>query len=176
MKFEEHRDNWDALGRLDPLWAIVTDDTKKGGGWDLDAFWETGRGSGGWVARHMSANGLDVARGRALDFGCGIGRLTQPMCKYFKEVIGVDVAKSMIEAAEEGNTHRESCRYVHNPSQDLQCFPSSHFDFVLSLIVLQHMPTQYSKNYIREFLRVLRPGGYTFFQLPSAAKDGVAPL
>ena len=37
------------------------------------------------------------------------------------------------------------------------------------------MRTEYSKNYIREFLRILRPGGYTFFQVATATEDGVVP-
>jgi len=45
-------------------------------------------------------------------------------------------------------------------------FEDASFDFVLTLIVLQHMRQDYSAAYLREFLRLLRPGGIMFFQIP----------
>jgi hypothetical protein len=46
-------------------------------------------------------------------------------------------------------------------------FPDATFDLVHSCIVLQHIEPLYTKEYLREFLRVTRPGGTVVFQLPS---------
>ncbi|MBN1439942.1 MAG: methyltransferase domain-containing protein [Anaerolineales bacterium] len=42
---------------------------------------------------------LNPDRPRALDFGYGIGRLTQPLAIHFKEIIGVDIAPLMLKLA-----------------------------------------------------------------------------
>ena len=39
--------------------------------------------------------GVDVGRERALDFGCGVGRVTQALCEYFTECTGIDIAPAV---------------------------------------------------------------------------------
>jgi SAM-dependent methyltransferase len=46
-------------------------------------------------------------------------------------------------------------------------FHDDFFDFIYTNIVLQHMRPEYSKAYLKEFLRVLSPGGLLVFQLPT---------
>jgi ubiquinone/menaquinone biosynthesis C-methylase UbiE len=108
-----------------------------------------------------------AARGRALDFGCGVGRLTQALGDHYEEVEGIDIAPSMVSLAARHNRHGERCRYRVNAASDLTVFASGTFDLVYSNIVLQHMEPRFSKPYIAEFVRLLRPGGVTIFQLPS---------
>ncbi len=43
MTFKRLRRNWDALGKTDPFWAILSVPDKKGNRWDLDEFLATGR-------------------------------------------------------------------------------------------------------------------------------------
>jgi len=101
-----------------------------------------------------------------LDFGCGVGRLTQAFCDYFAECHGVDIAPSMIELADRYNRRGAAARYHCNDRDDLSLFGDGTFCFVYSNLVLQHMEPAYSRKYIREFLRVLQPGGIALFQLP----------
>jgi SAM-dependent methyltransferase len=63
---------------------------------------------------------------------------------------------------------------VHNERPDLACFADGTFDFVYSVITLQHVAPEYSRRYIAEFLRVLAPGGVTLFQVP--ARPPAAPV
>jgi len=48
---------------------------------------------------YIESLGVEPSGGRALDFGCGLGRLTQPLAERFDEAVGVDIAASMIEGA-----------------------------------------------------------------------------
>ena len=82
----------------------------------------------------------------------------------------------MIERANGFNRHNGRCEYVVNASPDLSMFPDETFDFVYSNIVLQHMPFDLSTGYMREFVRVLRPGGVAVFTCPSrpGARPGTA--
>jgi len=122
--------------------------------------------------------GLRIALGdgSALDFGCGVGRLTQALARYFDQVHGVDISEAMLDLARELNQVGDRCHYHLNSSDDLTLFPSNSFDFVYSNITLQHMPPRYARKYIAEFLRVLKPGGLAVFQIPARPRHAVQRL
>jgi ubiquinone/menaquinone biosynthesis C-methylase UbiE len=170
MKFEHLKMNWESLGRDDPLWAILSDDTKKGGGWDVGEFYSSGVAFIDWWLQAIEKIDAVPVSGRALDFGCGAGRLTQGLSKHFEQVVGVDIAASMIEIARKHNPH-DNCLYVVNDRPDLSQFETDSFDFVITVIVLQHMQNDYAFAYLEEFLRILKPGGILFFQLPTSPKE-----
>ncbi len=175
MEIDLLKKHWEAFGREDPLWAILTDASRRGGRWDLDEFLAHGEDDVSRYLAELDHLGVTVDRGRALDFGCGVGRLTQALAERFQECDGVDIAAPMIEEARRINRHGERCRYHVNDVVNLKLFGSSRFDFVLSFIVLQHMEPRYAKTYIGEFLRVLRPGGIALFQVPVPSPPSPLP-
>ena len=158
---------WEQLARNDPLWAVVSQADRRGGKWDVAEFFATGDALAGNVMRHLEAFNLPARREACLDFGCGPGRATQAFCAHFESSHGVDIAPGMVELAQHHNRFGDRCRYHVNVRGDLAMFPDDTFDLVHSCIVLQHIEPQYAKGYIREFLRVARPGGAVVFQLPS---------
>jgi len=174
--FDRLRRNWENLGRTDPMWAILTQAGTEGGCWNEQAFFATGVEFAGWLGAWCDEHHISVPAGDALDFGCGIGRLTQAMAPHFTSVTGVDVSQPMIDLAREKNSHGDSVRYICNTRPDLSEFPDGSFDFILSAIVLQHMRPLYSLRYLGEFLRILRPGGLLFFQIATVELNpGAAP-
>jgi 2-polyprenyl-3-methyl-5-hydroxy-6-metoxy-1,4-benzoquinol methylase len=162
---ERIRRNWEAFGRTDPLWAILND--RDEGDWNAQEFFATGRVDVAWLLDEAAAAGAPMPRGRCLDFGCGVGRLTQALADHFESCDGVDIAQPMIEAARRHNQHGERCRYHVNVAGDLSLFEDGSFDGVVSIIVLQHIPAPFNRRYIAEFIRVLRPGGVAVFQVPA---------
>jgi SAM-dependent methyltransferase len=175
MDFDQLKDNWQRFGLDDPLWAISTDPTAKDNRWELTRFFEIGRSTVEASLRPVLELRPDLGRARALDFGCGVGRLTRGLEAFFDEAVGVDVAASMIEKARLLSPPDNRCRYVLNERPDLGIFADASFDFVLSFIVLQHMRQEYQSGYLREFLRVLRPGGLCLFQLPDYLMNTAEP-
>ncbi|HEY9204693.1 MAG TPA: methyltransferase domain-containing protein [Candidatus Methanoperedens sp.] len=170
MELDNLQKNWNEFGKKDPLWAILTSPGKKGNKWEIDEFFRTGRQEIEAVMRYATSFGTGFQNRKALDFGCGVGRLTQALAIYYDEVKGIDIAPSMIELANKYNKFGEKCHYILNESSDLKLFENNSFDFIYSNIVLQHMKPEYSKNYIKEFLRILVPGGIAIFQIPSGIK------
>lgn len=161
-------EQWTVLGRTDPLWAVLTEPGKKRRAWDVDEFLATGEREIDEVMKAVSAAGLNPSRGTALDFGCGAGRLVQALASHFERVTGVDIARSMIETAEEINRKGPACRFLHSERPDLSIVDSGSMDFAYSCRVLQHMPTVLSSRYIAELVRVIRPDtGVAVFQIPS---------
>jgi SAM-dependent methyltransferase len=163
---KELQRTWDQLGHDDPMWAILTDPDKRGGGWDREAFFRTGEENIEQLMSWLGQLGIEPPRGAALDFGCGVGRLTQALAARCERAVGVDIAPRMIELARTFNRHGDACEYVLNERDDLGTFDDATFDLVYSALTLQHMEPRFAKRYLAEFLRVLRPGGLLVFQLP----------
>lgn len=167
MKFPALQRHWERLGRRDPYWAVLTDPTKQRGGWNLAEFFRSGVAEIDDVLERAARLGIAVSRRRALDFGCGVGRLTHAMATHFERCDGVDISESMLKMARQHNPGSGRCTFHLNASSDLALFDDGSFDFVYSTLVLQHMEPRYSTSYMREFVRVLAPGGLLVFQVPS---------
>jgi len=167
MNLDELRKNWNRFGKRDPLWAVISWPEKKGGKWVPEQFFQLGKNDIAQFFAYLNTLGLALPRRNALDFGCGVGRLTQALAANFDKVAGVDIAPSMIKLAQQYNRFGDRCRYYLNERDDLALFESNSFDLVFSLITLQHMHPQYIRRYLAEFLRVLAPQGVLYFQLTS---------
>ena len=160
----KHRQDWEELAAVDPLWAILASPEARGGRWELDEFFATGEQEIAEVLDTAGRLGYPQQHDCALDFGCGVGRLTRALGVRFREAVGLDIAEEMIRLARELNEDR-NCRFELNARSDLAAFDDDSFDFVYSSLVLQHLPHgELIKGYLGEFLRVLRPGGLAVFQ------------
>jgi len=122
------------------------------------------------IARGRSPESL-----RALEIGCGAGRMTMSLSRIFGQVSAIDVSAEMIAQARLALADRRNVDLQVNNGCDLSMFSDESFDFALSAIVFQHIPKQFIvENYIRETWRVLRPNSIFKFQLqgyPIPEKD-----
>lgn len=166
---------WEALAQDDPLWAILSVPAKKGRKWNLDEFFREGQAEVDQVLGRILSSDRDLARGTALDFGCGVGRLSQPLAHYFERVVGIDISPTMIELARQFNQRGPQVEYLQNTVDNLSLFGDRTFDFVYSNIVLQHMQPRYAIGYIKEFFRITKPGGFIVFQIPSHLTEDYLP-
>jgi SAM-dependent methyltransferase len=111
---------------------------------------------------------------RALEIGCGPGRLMVPMSRHFGEIHGVDVSDEMIRLAEKNLRSIPHAHPHHTTGSDLAPFADDSFDFVYSYAVFQHIPSaDVVFNYLREARRVLKPDGILRAQingLPDSAQ------
>lgn len=165
---ERLRRAWGMLGEDDPLWAILSQPEKRGGGWDPDEFFASGEYEIGLLDAICGVLKVPVERRRALDFGCGVGRLSHALASRYGQVVGVDISRSMVEKARELNAHISNLHFVENAQTDLAFVESESIDLIYSMITLQHVPPTLQRSYIAEFLRVLAPGGLAVFQVAVA--------
>ena len=118
--------------------------------------------------------GVPVGERRALEIGCGPGRLMRPMSRHFGEIHGIDVSDEMIAHARRKLAGIPHAHAHHAGGSDLAMFADEYFDFVYSYAVFQHIPSaKVVFSYLRETVRVLRPGGIARLQingLPKSAK------
>lgn len=162
MSLKTHKRDWEELASLDPMWAILSNREKRGNRWGTEEFFATGESE---IDSLMGEVGpFSERRERALDFGCGLGRLTRALLGYYREAHGVDISEVMINKARELTPR---CEFHINNSEDLSLFPSGYFDLVYTNRVLQHLPSgTMISHYLREFFRVVAPGGLVVFQVP----------
>ena len=96
-----------------------------------------------------------VNKNKALEVGCGIGRLTQYLVKDFKTVTALDISPNMIEIAKT----RANADYLVGDGENYS-LPDNTYDFAFSYIVFQHMQTKkLVRNNFKEIIRVLKKGG-----------------
>lgn len=98
-----------------------------------------------------------AATARALDVGCGPGRMITRMKKLIGQVDGADISKRLLNEAQQ--RHPDS-QFFETAGNDLGGAPSNSYDFVYSTIALQHVAVRSIRlNILREIRRVLKPGG-----------------
>lgn len=134
-------DDWNALGETQPYFAVLTEDRylrEQMSEEDREAFFASGDAD----IAHLFGLIPDFAPRSALDFGCGVGRLTRALTKRVSEVAGVDAAESMLRIARE-----------NVPSATFSStIPDQRFDFIVSLIVFQHIPVKRGEALLDELL------------------------
>ena len=97
---------------------------------------------------------------RALEIGCGPGRLLRPMSRHFSEIHGIDVSDEMAALARQKLADLTNVQIHVASGSDLALFADEYFDFVYSYAVFQHIPSEEVVwSYLRETIRVLKPGG-----------------
>lgn len=163
-----HRRDWEALGAMDPLYAILSDEERKYRSWDLDAFLATGETDAGRLVAAADRLGLATGRDHAFELGCGVGRVTRALASHFNHCTGVDISSTMITRAQEINADRPNCTWLVHDGPELKRFPAGGYDLVVSHLVLQHVPTQSAiLLYIVGLTRMLADGGLLAVQLPA---------
>jgi|SRR5580658_110263 ubiquinone/menaquinone biosynthesis C-methylase UbiE len=170
------QETWENLAQTDPFWAILAEPEFKGNRWTVNDFFQTGVAEIDGVMATLATFGLPTRGLKALDFGCGAGRLTQPLARHFEQVWGVDISPTMIELAKRLDKIGDRGHFLVNPAPDLRIFEDGFFDMVYSRRTLMHIPRRLIPGYISELLRVTSRSGVLVFHLPSGPKNRVVGL
>ena len=178
MKYKHSNKNWEGLADRDMLWSILTDPSKKNNQWELADFFQSGQEEVDIIFNYLEQNNLfPKTTNSALDFGCGVGRLSRAISNYFSKTIGVDVSSTMVEQAKLLNDDiAQKTEFIVNEAIDLKCINPSSMDMVFTMIVLQHIPSNVSLKFIASFLDKLKPGGRLVFQIPVADIRQPSPI
>ena len=128
------------------------------------ALWE--KGDFTRIAASMRESGEAVVAGlgitaglKVLDLGCGDGTTALPAARLGADVLGVDIARNLVEAGnrraqEEGLTN---CRFQEGDATNLNELADHSFDLVVSIFGAMFAPKPF--DVAREMVRVTRRGG-----------------
>jgi SAM-dependent methyltransferase len=159
------REDWDQRARENARYYVATgkDD------WTDEEFFASGEKT---VADQILTDVVNICQDRSprdmrvLEIGCGAGRVTRALARFFGEVHGVDVSGEMIRHAKLALRDCANAFVYQNNGKDLDIVPPLEFDFAFSSIVFQHIPSRdIIENYVHEVHRLLRPGALFKFQV-----------
>jgi ubiquinone/menaquinone biosynthesis C-methylase UbiE len=103
---------------------------------------------------------IGVTRGqRVLDLGCGDGTTAIPSAKRGADVLGVDIARNLVEAGNRRARQQglDNIRFQEGDASDLRDLADQQFDLVVSVFGAMFAPNP--QQVAREIVRVARPGG-----------------
>ena len=152
-ELEKLQQDWNDLAELDPMWAIASIHGKEFNKWDPKEFFLSGRTHIAEALSIVKQSGVELIKESALDFGCGMGRLTQALAEEFEVCYGVDISPRMVELAKQFNHFGDRCKCILNSRSDFEIFESNFFDFIYTAEVLQHIPPDLARNYLRKCLK-----------------------
>jgi SAM-dependent methyltransferase len=113
----------------------------------------------------------DFSPTSALDFGCGVGRLSVALAKRLDSIVGVDVSSGMLRKA------RLRCEQVGVKNLSLILGDDNlsqvegKFDLVTSFIVLQHIPVNRGEQLFRRLVELLNDGGVAALHVTYSRAD-----
>ncbi|MEM1145863.1 MAG: class I SAM-dependent methyltransferase [Pseudomonadota bacterium] len=168
MANDRHREQWENLGASDPYWAVLSQPSKRHGRWEPDEFFEIGHREIRAVLRTIQDLEVPLGKKVALDFGCGVGRLSRALAGEFEKVIAIDVSTAMLDEARNANRQIDNIEFVHNSVENLDCVANESIDLVCSKLVLQHMPRVRQQKFISAMCDSLVPGGVLTIQVAAA--------
>jgi ubiquinone/menaquinone biosynthesis C-methylase UbiE len=157
---------WRQWGKEDPLWGVASwaDKQKDGASpWTEAEFYSLGESD--WSDFEHHWNHYGVNRSSCLEIGCGAGRLTRQLSKYFDRLIAVDVSPDMIACARKAIAS-DTVDFLVIDGMNIP-YPSASVDAVFSAHVLQHLDSEeIGHAYFREFFRLLKANGTLMVHLP----------
>ena len=162
MAGESMGEFWDDRAKEDAFFFV--DNRLRYGDPDLERFWAGGEEV---VERALRFTGAEIAPGdTVVEIGCGVGRLTRPLAGRAAIVRAVDVSAEMLAQARELNPRLENVEWIHGDGRSLASIADASADACFSWVVFQHIPDpEVTLGYVREMGRVLRPGGWSIFQV-----------
>jgi len=156
------RSFWDAKARENAMYYIHTQLSYSQT--DEREFWLSGREN---LDRTLEPFGLTISPGdQVVEIGCGIGRITKAIGERASSVVGIDVSEEMVKRGREALADFENIKILLGNGRNLDVVDDASADVVYSFIVFQHIPDPaITCEYVRDIGRVLRPGGWTVFQV-----------
>lgn len=143
--------DWREWGKKDPYFGVVTHAQFRADKIDENRaeFFRTGEAVVSRSLKLIEQNFGTIPKGRALDFGCGVARLTIPLAQRFDKVLGLDISPAMLAEARKNAPGIDFAL-----SDDDLSAATGIFDFVFTYIVLQHIPPERGLQIISKLLSI----------------------
>lgn len=153
---------WDAAATEDAYFYV--DNRLVFGEPDADRFWAEGEKDFDTL--------MDLSEARlkppddVVEIGCGLGRLTRVIASRAATVRALDISGEMLRQARALNPAVDNVTWVHGDGTSLAGIEDASADACISHVVFQHIPDPaITLGYVTEMARVLRPGGWSAFQV-----------
>jgi 2-polyprenyl-3-methyl-5-hydroxy-6-metoxy-1,4-benzoquinol methylase len=154
--------DWRRLGEIDPYYGVLSTDRFRTENLTEQAkrdFFETGVAHVELCLEILQRVFAFRPHGRALDFGCGVGRLTCAMAPFFSQVVGLDISPGMLSEARAQAQNKGLTTVTFDLSTNDRLLGPSQYDFVHSYLVLQHVPVKRGEEIVEKMIIALKADG-----------------
>lgn len=154
--------DWERLAQADPFWAVASGEQFHKEKLNDDVQREFFASGERYIAsvfdlvhKHLDPG---FAPRTALDFGCGLGRLTIPLARRAESVTGIDVAETMLRQARGWLDHFQIDNVELCKGDDQLSAVRGPFDLIHSCIVFQHLAPRRGEAILRRMLDLMTGG------------------
>lgn len=169
---------WESLAQEMPYWAVLSMDQFRPealGEGNLKEFFASGEGWVEFVLGRIRTLDPGFTPRSAIDFGCGVGRITLPLSRRVDRVYSIDVSPTMLELCR-ANCERDGRTNVTRVrSTDDLGNQREPVDLVVSTITFQHIPEPRGLAILGQLLGRLNPGGWACLYLLFRPTDEAPP-
>jgi SAM-dependent methyltransferase len=159
---------------VDPYFAVLTDEKYRRPSLDdarKEEFFQTGERHTAYLLQQCAkVAGNSFKPRRALDFGCGVGRVTIPLARGVEAMVGADVSPGMLAEAQRNAAVRGQSNIAWVQSDDGLTSLEGGFDLIHSCITFQHIAPLRGRVLFARLLGRLAPGGVGALQITYAKK------
>jgi SAM-dependent methyltransferase len=168
------KETWTHLGLTKPHWSVLTNEeylpeTIQG---SSQNFWESGKTEFETIQSIVARHNFEISRDKtAVEYGCGVGRVTMELSAHFGSVDAYDISRHHLDIAITRAKEIEANNIRFHECSDTPLKALEKCDFFFSVIVFQHNPPPIIKELIVLAMKSLKPGGLAVFQLPTYQSD-----
>jgi SAM-dependent methyltransferase len=175
LELEKMREDWDQRARENARYYVASSNDQ----WSDEEYFRSGELN---VQEEILTDlgnvcqGKDPKQMRVLEIGCGTGRITRALAKFFGHVYAVDISGEMVRQAQTALREFPNAHVFQNNGRDLavvrDAIGDAELDFAFSYIVFQHIPSRdVIENYMREVRGLLRDDALFKFQVQGFIDD-----
>lgn len=155
--------DWQRYGKEDPYFAVLSAEKyhrEQLNEQALEEFFTSGRENVDYILNVIRTQ-LDPSYRpvRALDFGCGVGRLVTALAANAASVVGVDISPDMLQEAKRNCAARGLGNVELVLGDEELSRVEGQFDLITSYIVFQHIPVARGEVLFRKLISHLQDGG-----------------
>ncbi len=155
MELNNYKDTWNNRVNSLKSGAIAVD-----GSTDEATLMSNGK----WTANQMLA-ALNINKNdTVLEMGCGVARIGKLLAPHCEKWIGTDISENMLSVAKDRMQEFDNIELYALKRNDLSCIKSNSVDKIYTVAVFCHLDKEDLFNYMREFNRILKPGGLVYME------------
>jgi SAM-dependent methyltransferase len=167
--FSRIKYEWEILGDEDPYWSVLMIEdfrAHKLNSKNKVNFYNTAQDTKKVIKNFEQRASVSINYNKCVELGCGVGRVTFELNKIFDDVMGLDVSPGNLKIAQ--NLAKElnviNADFILIKSiDDFDSVPA--FDFLYSVMVLQHNPPPVQKIILNKLFSKMKSGGGCLVQL-----------
>jgi len=167
--FRKLKEDWDNAAKTDYFRDYIAQGFN-----EETAFRESGRKWTEIIKQFLNKFSISWKNKVVTEVGAGAGRMTEFIAQEAKLVNALDISAEMIKRLYQrlGKSPKINTGVI---IRDFSILADLETDIIISYLVFQHTPEEMVERLIQDGKRILKKGGYYFFQIPLSQKHKCAP-